>query len=154
MVLAAGATHTPRMRPPAWRTLLRPLVYLWAAPTTLLGLLLVGLALLSRGRVARAGGTIEVHGGWSSHLLQRLMPHGGADAIALGHVVVGQTRASLDRQREHELVHVRQSERWGPLFIPAYLCASLWAWTHGGDPYLDNVFEREASGRSRRPARN
>jgi hypothetical protein len=133
------------MRLPPAGVLLRPLAYLWASPNTLLGLLLAGLSLVSRGRVARVAGTIEVHGGWGSHLLERLMPMGGADALALGHVVIGQTAGSLERQREHELVHVRQCERWGPLFVPAYACASLWAWARGGDPYLDNPFEREAS---------
>jgi|WetSurMetagenome_2_1015567.scaffolds.fasta_scaffold277680_3 hypothetical protein len=141
------------MRLPSARVVLRPLVYLWAFPTTLLGLLLAGLSLASRGRVARVAGTIEVHGGWASHLLERLMPR-GADALTLGHVVVGQDAGSLERQREHERVHVRQCERWGPLFVPAYACASLWAWARGGDPYLDNPFEREVSehaGPPRRP---
>jgi hypothetical protein len=73
------------------------------------------------------------------------MPLGGADALALGHVVIGQTAGSLERQREHELVHRRQCERWGPLFVPAHACAGLWAWARGRDPYLDNPFEREAA---------
>jgi hypothetical protein len=137
------------MRLPPAGVLLRPLVYLWAFPTTLLGLLLVGLSLVSRGRVARIAGAIEVHGGWGSRLLERLMPLGGADALTLGHVVVGQSAESLECHREHERVHVRQCERWGPLFVPAYACASLWAWAHGGDPYLDNPFEREASEQTR-----
>ena len=41
-------------------------------------------------------------------------------------------------------VHVRQCERWGPLFLPAYGVASLVAWARGKRPYLDNRFEREA----------
>jgi hypothetical protein len=135
------------MRLPPAGILLRPLVYLWASPTTLLGLLLAGLSLASRGRVARVAGTIEVYGGWGSRLLERLMPLGGADALTLGHVVLGQCAGSLERHREHESVHVRQCERWGPLFVPAYACASLWAWARGGDPYLDNPFEREAAER-------
>jgi hypothetical protein len=137
------------MRRPAVRILLRPLVYLWAFPNTLLGLLLAGISLASHGRVARVAGTIEVHGGWASRLLERLMPPGGVDALALSHVVLGQSAASLERHREHERVHVRQYERWGPLFLPAYACASLWVWARGRDSYLDNPFEREASERSR-----
>jgi hypothetical protein len=35
-------------------------------------------------------------------------------------------------------------ELWGPRFVPAYLCASLVAWTRGADPYRDNAFERTA----------
>ena len=46
--------------------------------------------------------------------------------------------------RAHERVHVRQYEWWGPLFVPAYLLAGLWALIHGGHPYFDNRFEREA----------
>jgi len=133
------------MRPSLAGILLRPLVYVWASPMTLLGLLLAGLSLVSRGRVARVAGTIEVYGGWECRLLERLMPSGGADALALGHVVVGQSAESLERQRGHDRIHVRQCERWGPLFVPAYACASLWVWARGGHPYLDNPFEREAA---------
>jgi hypothetical protein len=41
-------------------------------------------------------------------------------------------------------VHVRQYEHWGPLFVPAYLAASLWALLRGRDPYYHNWFEMEA----------
>jgi len=61
-----------------------------------------------------------------------------------GHVILGQTAAALDFSREHELIHVRQYERWGPLFIPAYLLCSAVIWLRGGDPYRDNPFECEA----------
>ena len=46
--------------------------------------------------------------------------------------------------RCHEHVHIRQYERWGALFVPAYLAASAWQGLRGGAPYRDNVFEREA----------
>ena len=61
-------------------------------------------------------------------------------AITLGHVVlcVDQPDEAL---LEHELVHVRQYERWGPLFIPAYLVAALFSLARGGHPHRDNVFE-------------
>lgn len=108
------------------RVALRPLLYAWAFPTTLIGLLVVALALATRGRAARVAGTIEAHGGWASWLLERAVPgKGGADALTLGHVIVGQSAESLRRNREHERVHVRQYERWGPFFVPAYLCAGL-----------------------------
>lgn len=64
--------------------------------------------------------------------------------MTLGHVVWGQDAKCLARSRDHEHVHVRQYERWGPLFIPAYLLASLIAWRRGLDPYMDNPFEVEA----------
>ena len=57
---------------------------------------------------------------------------------------LARTPADLDRTRAHELVHVRQYERWGPLFVPAYLLSSAYFLIRGCDPYLDNPFEREA----------
>lgn len=131
--------------------LARGLVYLWAGPTSLLGLTVALLTVLSGGRVARSWGVLEVWGGFARGLL-RATPI-GAQAITLGHVVVGRNRASLDRSRAHELIHVRQAERWGPLFLPAYLAASLWAWLCGRHYYRDNCFEREARrGERARPA--
>jgi hypothetical protein len=41
-------------------------------------------------------------------------------------------------------VHVQQCEWWGPLFVPAYLGASVVAVLHGGNLYKDNWFERQA----------
>jgi hypothetical protein len=108
-------------------------------------LLVAALALVTRGGARRRDGAIEVWGGLPRRLLERLVPiEGGADALTLGHVIVGRGQASLTRLAAHERVHVRQYERWGPLFLPAYGCASLWAWARGADPYRDNRFEREA----------
>jgi len=64
--------------------------------------------------------------------------------MTLGHTVLGLTGAGLDVVRNHELVHVRQFERWGPFLIPAYLLASLVLWLRGRDAYHDNPFEVEA----------
>lgn len=64
--------------------------------------------------------------------------------MTLGHVVIGQTSAALDIARRHELVHVRQYERWGPLFLPLYGAFSLALWLRGRDAYRENPFEREA----------
>ena len=72
-----------------------------------------------------------------------LLPN-GAIAMALGHVVLGRDRAALDLTRLHERVHVRQAERWGPFFIPAYLVAGAWTAFRGGRAYRDNPLEREA----------
>ena len=65
-------------------------------------------------------------------------------AMTLGHTILGQTEAALDITRDHEHVHVRQYERWGPFFIPAYFAASFYAWFNGGDMYRDNAFEKQA----------
>ncbi len=66
--------------------------------------------------------------------------------MTLGHVVIARTIELHDLTRTHERVHVRQCERWGPLFVPAYLLASLVQWARGRNPYMDNPFEREAYG--------
>ncbi len=135
-----AAPSAPR-RSSRWR---RGLAVAWAAPVSALGLLLAAIGAASGGSVRRRAGTVEAHGGGIARVLARLPLAGGADALALGHVILGRTQASLDRHRAHEAVHVRQCERWGPLFVPAYLAAGAWARLHGGDPYWDNPFEREA----------
>jgi hypothetical protein len=123
----------------------RFLALAWASPATLLGLTIALLALASRGAVRRREGAIEVWGGIPRRMLESLVPiRGGADALTLGHVIVGRRAASLLRHAAHERVHVRQYERWGPFFLPAYACSSLWAWARGRDPYRDNRFERAA----------
>lgn len=124
----------------------RLLAYAWASPTTSLGLLVTAAALVSGGRASVVDGVIETHGGFASWLLRKLVPlPGGAAAMTLGHVVIGRDLATLRETRAHERVHVRQCERWGPLFVPAYLGASLWLIVRRtGDAYRDNPFEREA----------
>ena len=52
----------------------------------------------------------------------------------------------LSSLRAHEQVHVRQYERWGLFFVPAYLVSSLWQLLRGRHIYRDNCFEREAFG--------
>jgi hypothetical protein len=125
--------------------LLRLPTYLWAFPTTFVGLLFVPAALIGGGSFCVVDGVLELSGGLVSAFLRRgtLLP-GGASAMTLGHVVLGLDRAALDRTRSHERVHVRQVERWGPLFLPAYGLASLVALMKGRDAYRDNRFEREA----------
>lgn len=122
----------------------RLLVYLWAFPTTAVGLLFVPAALV-RGKMQWVDGVLELHGGVVAWFLENctLLP-GGASAMTLGHVVLGRDLNALNRTRSHERIHVRQVERWGPLFLPAYVIASLIAFLRGRDPYRDNPFEREA----------
>jgi hypothetical protein len=125
----------------------RWLVYLWAFPITALGLLVAAIVALSGGEARVVDGVLEVCGGAADFCLRRivgLVLRGGASAMTLGHVVLARTPDLLLITRAHERVHVRQCERWGPLFIPAYLCASLWAWMTGRRPYKDNFFERQA----------
>ncbi|MBV9848225.1 MAG: hypothetical protein JO250_00920 [Armatimonadetes bacterium] len=126
--------------------LLRVLHYLWASPATALGLLFAPAAWMSGGRVRCVDGVVEIHGGLVQRFLAQGLPViGSASAMTLGHAVIGQDQACLDDSRTHERVHVRQYERWGPLMIPAYLLASLWAYLRRRHPYWDNPFEREAN---------
>jgi hypothetical protein len=122
----------------------RTLLILWTLPWTLLGLLLGLAALATGGGGKRVGRVLEFHGGILNRLLRRVPIAGGAAAMTLGHCVIARTAADLDYSRRHELVHVAQYERWGPLFVPAYLACSAWQWLRGRDAYLDNPFEEEA----------
>ncbi len=127
--------------------LLRTLSYLWAGPTTLLGLLAGVLTLGTGGRVRRHGPVVELWGGFSSWLLGcRLFR---AEAMTLGHVILGRTERALDLYRSHELEHVRQATLWGVFFLPAYGLASLWAHLTGRHYYRDNWFEVDANRRDR-----
>ena len=123
----------------------RLLPYLWAAPWSLLGAL---LSPFFRRRVVVRGVLLAEGARWPRRLGWRYR------AITFGHIVLSVDE--LDRSTlDHELVHVRQYERWGPLFIPAYLLASLAAVARGGHHYRDNRFEvaaRSSSGDGSRTA--
>lgn len=124
---------------------LRPLVYLWVLPGSAVGLFVAAVAVATGGTATVVDGVLEVHGGWVTQFLLRGNRWvGPIAAITLGHVVAGCDAATLHRTRRHERVHVRQYERWGPLFIPAYLACSVWMGMRGYNPYLDNPFEVEA----------
>lgn len=127
------------------RRFLRVLVYVWAAPVTLFGLLLV---LLSFGR--------DMHWRWRNGVLEVSSPRlrqllsakwlGGGQFLAMtvGHVVLGRDQHTLARCRVHERMHVAQVERWGVTFPLCYLLAGVFAKLRGGQFYWDNVFEVEA----------
>jgi hypothetical protein len=134
---------------------MRLVVWLWVAPVTVVGLLLAVLARLSGGTVRWHTGVVESCGGMLAWLLARPLPFSGpVAAMTLGHVVIAASPQALAETRAHERVHVRQFERFGVAFLAAYPLASLWAWLDGGDPYLDNVFEREARALAARPCQD
>jgi hypothetical protein len=121
------------------RVFLRWAAYAWPLPYTLTG---IGIGLVLGGRFQRVEGVIEIHGPRINEVLNRLsIP---AMALTFGHVVFGQTEAALEITRTHERVHVRQYERWGPAFVPAYLLASAYLYLRGRDGYRENPFEVEA----------
>lgn len=125
--------------------MLRLLLYTWVLPVSVAGLLLALVARSSGGGLQRLNGVMEVSGGWPAKWLQRGFPFSGpVAAITLGHVIVGVSTEALQLTRSHERAHVRQFERWGVLLLVLYPLAGVLAWIKGGNPYLDNLFERQA----------
>lgn len=118
--------------PPPGTRWTRMAAYVWASPLTVIGLL---LGAVSRTAPVIRDGVILFPdaaglGGW-------MLRSRGFAASTLGHAVIatGTPSAALLR---HELVHVRQAERWGPLFVPLYVAALL---RYG---YRRSPFERAA----------
>ncbi|HXE53413.1 MAG TPA: hypothetical protein VN541_10375, partial [Tepidisphaeraceae bacterium] len=73
--------------------------YVWAFPTTCLGLLFVPESLLS-GEVRIVEGVLEVHGRLVRFFLRHCtLFQGGASAMTLGHVVLGRDRHLLNATR-------------------------------------------------------
>lgn len=127
---------------------LKPLIHIigivWASPYTLLGLFIGSIGLLFGGRVRVTGRAIEFYDGGVRWFIHQL-PFGQlTHAFTLGHVILGQTDASLEISRNHEAVYISQYERWGPFLIPVYYLASIYVWLIGRRFYRDNPFEREA----------
>ena len=130
------------------RIALQCLRYLWAAPYTALGLVLGLVGMLLGGRWGVYRGVMEFHAGALGHLISRLPQPFCFSAMTLGHVILAVNGRELVQLRPHEHVHVRQYERWGPLFLPAYLASSLLQLLRGRDPYRENHFERQAFARA------
>ncbi len=90
--------------------------FLWALPTSLLGLL-AGLLTIQRPRV-HAGLLVFDRAGPRG--LLRLLAAMDRTAMTLGFVVISAVPLE-GRLLAHERHHVRQAMWWGPLFVPAYL---------------------------------
>jgi hypothetical protein len=119
--------------------------YLWAAPNSLLGLLLIPLA-LAGGQVRRHHGILEASGGALKWALGPWI-----EALTLGHVILAKDELRLRHWRDHERRHVLQYERWGPFFLPLYLFLGIWCWLRGRHPYGQHPFELDAGLVHRRP---
>lgn len=134
---------------PKWRTRLNLAWFIvsiaWASPYSLFGILVGSIGCLTGGKVQRQGCALEFHGGATNAFL-RYICGPWVSAITFGHTILGQNPDLLESCREHEWVHVRQYQRWGPFFGPAYLISSIIVWCQGKRAYRDNHFEREAYG--------
>lgn len=125
-----------RPRPPD-TTAGRIVAYVWASPLTAAGVL---LGAVSRTRPQLHDGVLIFAdarglGGW-------MLRWRGFAAATLGHAILA-TGFPGERLLQHELVHVRQAERWGPLFVPLYLAGLI---RYG---YRANPLERAAYGDGR-----
>jgi hypothetical protein len=120
---------------------MRILGYLWALLVTVVGLSLALVARVSGGSVRVRDGVVEACGGLAGSLLRGGRLWRGGAAMTLGHVVLARDADCLARSRAHELAHVRQFKRWGPLLLPACLLVGAWLWWRGYDPYLDHPLE-------------
>ena len=111
---------------------------IWASPWSLVGLLLAPFF----DRRSIRDGVLWCEGArWPKRLGWRYR------AITFGHVVLSLDELD-DATFRHELAHVRQYERWGPLLVPAYLVAGAGAWMRGRRAYRDNPFEVDARRRA------
>ena len=117
--------------------------YLWAAPCTLVGLVVTAPAFLFGATARKVDGVIEIAAPAAMQGSRWLgaLPF---NAITFGHVVFATSVMELERLRAHEHAHVRQYEQWGVAFFLAYPASSVWQWLRGGRAYVDNWFEVQA----------
>jgi hypothetical protein len=120
----------------------------WASPWSLWGLGIGAVGLLSGGGVQWSGRILEFWGGFLPLFLKYFPFVAGSPVATFGHVTVGRSQRHLDACRPHQLVHVKQYELWGPLFVPSYLTCWCVLWCCGKRPYYDNPFERQAYGQT------
>lgn len=107
----------------------------WAAPLTTVGGLLAAAGGARATWDARRGCWVATGVGGPSGVLLRAL---GLSANAIGQVVVVRTPRASAALLDHEVVHVRQAERLGPL-LPV-----LYAWFSARYGYRENPLERGA----------
>ena len=118
--------------------------YLWAAPCTAVGVVL-GTPLLCAGASIRLqAGVVEIAFNGKGRGIAGLLDRLPFSAVTFGHVVLAVTHKEHARLREHERVHVRQYEVWGPLLFLLYPASSLFQVLRGRHAYYDNCFEIQA----------
>jgi hypothetical protein len=100
--------------------------------------------MLWRGQACWREGSLQLFGPGIAVLLKILVPWLPIGGLTIGHVVLYRTADDALALHTHEIVHVRQWERWGVIFPVAYAVASVMAWLGGGHYYWENCFEVEA----------
>lgn len=153
---APGARGAAQVAPPSWEPellsalarweparpstpVLRALTYAWASPLTLLGL----LAGVAAGVAPRPRDGVLVFSG-ARGLPSLFFGRRGYAAFAMGHVIVAAAEEPSSALLVHELVHVRQAERLGPLMAPVYVAL------HALYGYARHPMERAARRAQRR----
>lgn len=117
-------------------------------PGDLLGLVVMrGLGIRSHNRVHDAGDVkafVVEDERIDRYFRLHLIP---TRAQTLGHYVLA--RSSIDPETmAHECEHIRQWQRLGPFYLPAYFGSSAIAFLRGQKPYWDNAFESAARRRA------
>jgi hypothetical protein len=119
-----------------------PLKIAWALPLTLFGVVPALAVWLGRGHAHWRDGALDVHGPLAQRVLRLRWIN--FVAITIGHIIIARDDHCCALAGAHERVHVRQGERWGPLFPLAYCGAGVWQVLRGKRFYWDNPFEVEA----------
>lgn len=125
-------------------TLAKTAKFIWAAPCSFVGVVLGSCVLLLGGKTKLSLGALEFTFRESEAACGKLAKSLAFRAITFGHVIIAVTENELTYSRDHELVHVRQYERWGLAFFLAYPASSLWQLLRGRNAYWDNRFEIQA----------
>jgi hypothetical protein len=120
----------------------------WAAPCSVIGLVLAMLPLALGGKAKWSDGALEVTYRQSQAHCGSLASKLPFRGIVFGHVIIAVTCEELQRIGPHERVHVEQYERWGPLFFFVYGASGVWQLLKGRNPYWHNHFEIQARQRS------
>lgn len=108
----------------------RALGVIWSLPHTLVGLLLAVTAYRCRDwRWER--GAITCVAGVRAGGVTRIWGRPGAQTHGIVIVFASETHREDARLMRHEIEHVCQGMRWGPLYVATYAGHFLWRWGFG-----------------------
>ena len=113
--------------------------FMWTLPNTTIGLLLGTFTF----QLPRFGGGALIFDR-APRGLTWVMPRFQRTAMTLGYVILS-AEPVAGSLLIHEREHIRQSRRWGPLFIPAYLLLAI-AYGYNRHPF--EIAARHAAGQA------